>query len=632
MSVNLSSTLLFRTAILSILAFSLWACGSAPPKQAKNKQVTAPVTTIDIVKEQTTLDIIREDFLQTGNVEARNFALVNLADSHYLNNNCSKANIILAHINDSIVNDQTQAIADLIKSECLLLASNIATDDKVSLLNTWLTHASTGLNTAMQQRYWVAKSSFFVLQQQYANALTTLMQANSSAEYLLDPVYGNNIWQWFSLSTPNERSSLTSRFPVLRDHAALLQIIEDSSLNDKLRQKNLQQWLTQYADAPIALNVPSQISQYLLLNSQQQQRTAVLLPLSGRLTSQGNAIKQGVLTAYLDRLELQSNQQVPSLTFIDTGSLSQLSSDVNAGTLSEFDMIIGPLLKSHVEQLASFDLNKAKKVLLNNIDETQAFDNNLYTYYALSPEQEAVQLANVIYSRNVTNPVLINDSSAMGKRLSEAFSEQWSRLHPAGANTSKPNNLTEIAYTNNKSMRIGITSALDVLQSQRRIQQLSNLSSERVYSVTRNRRDVDAFIVFAKPEDLELINPIIESSISLFTEQQVPVFASSYSYNHKQNKNTQRDLKNLVFIDMPWLLPEGRQSALSAQINTLFNQPPSAFLRLFAFGYDALALSENMAQLSTFKHMHIKGLSGTLQISDDKTLLRELSSISITGN
>jgi outer membrane PBP1 activator LpoA protein len=150
--------------------------------------------------------------------------------------------------------------------------------------------------------------------------------------------------------------------------------------------------------------------------------------------------------------------------------------------------------------------------------------------------------------------------------------------------------------------------------------------------VTRNRRDIDAFVVFARPNDVELINPIIETSISLFTSEQIPVFATSYSYDHKQSKNSQRDLRNLVFVDMPWLLPSGRENALSSKVDTLFNRPPSAFLRLFAFGYDSLALIDNLAQLSIFAHMSVNGLSGVLSIDQNQTLVRELSSLSITKN
>jgi outer membrane PBP1 activator LpoA protein len=53
---------------------------------------------------------------------------------------------------------------------------------------------------------------------------------------------------------------------------------------------------------------------------------------------------------------------------------------------------------------------------------------------------------------------------------------------------------------------------------------------------------------------------------------------------------------------------------------------------LFAFGYDSLALIDNLAQLSIFAHMSVNGLSGVLSIDQNQTLVRELSSLSITKN
>jgi outer membrane PBP1 activator LpoA protein len=145
-----------------------------------------------------------------------------------------------------------------------------------------------------------------------------------------------------------------------------------------------------------------------------------------------------------------------------------------------------------------------------------------------------------------------------------------------------------------------------------------------VHSVTRNRRDVDAFVVFALPQQVELLNPIIEASISLFTGRTIPVFATSYSYQHQLNKNSIRDLRNLVFVDMPFLMPAQRQSELAAEVDAIWNKPPSSFLRLFAFGYDAFQFSEQMQQLAYFSHTELKGLSGKLSVNSQKQVTRSL--------
>jgi len=204
----------------------------------------------------------------------------------------------------------------------------------------------------------------------------------------------------------------------------------------------------------------------------------------------------------------------------------------------------------------------------------------------------------------------------------DTFNEQWIALN--GLDAVKPPKI--VTFSDNKGLRVGITAALDVLQSQRRINQLSNLTTETLHSVTRNRRDVDAFVVFALPQQVELLNPIIEASISLFTDRTIPVFATSYSYQHQLNKNSIRDLRSLVFVDMPFLMPAQRDSQLAQQVDTLWNQPPSSFLRLFAFGYDAFQFSEQMQQLAYFSHTDLKGLSGKLKVNEQRQVIRSLPS------
>jgi hypothetical protein len=161
---------------------------------------------------------------------------------------------------------------------------------------------------------------------------------------------------------------------------------------------------------------------------------------------------------------------------------------------------------------------------------------------------------------------------------------------------------------------------------------MTSLTTETVHSVTRNRRDVDAFVVFALPQQVELLNPIIEASISLFTERTIPVFATSYSYQHQLNNNSIRDLRNLVFVDMPFLMPAQRDSALALQVDDIWNNPPSSFLRLFAFGYDAFQFSEKMQQLAYFSHTDLKGLSGKLTVNDQRQVTRSLPSAVIQND
>jgi outer membrane PBP1 activator LpoA protein len=687
--------------IASFVLLFLGACAT-PSKQTSVPRTTVEKTDTQIAEPTSKLAQLA---IKYANVSAsqnpqRNANLLALANNEIEANNCARAEIILKAIEPSLIESANQSVSYLYKIECTLNkissnqafasnnndykdaslasasgASNTSLADlqyasSIELLDTWQGRAEARVLTPMQaERLTLARAQIAALQNNYDLAikqLLTLSNSNNtdSLSTISKQQKNDLLWRWYSRLNAQQQLSLSRQDPLINDISTLFSMIQDSSINDTVRQSSIKQWLAQKSSASISTHLPQQLKRYLALERSKQGQIAVLLPLSGRLSSQGEAIKQGMLSAYLREVsESANNISKPSnqLVFIDTGSNTEMPTSVNAELLASFDMIIGPLLKSHVARIDSFALPQLKQVVLNKAEsdsqasvssdnsnhgnvstlsnfEVSSENASITAYFALSPEQEAEQLVLLMRKRNITSPILIRDNSTVSNRMASAFIQAWENTEPtikkANTNTQRKTNIQEITFTSNKSMRVGITSALDVLQSQQRIKQLENLSQERVYSVTRNRRDIDAFVVFSRPDELELINPIIESSISLFTNEQLPVFASSYSYDHKQSKNSQRDLRNLVFVDMPWLIENSngnkRNDELSKQVDELFNQPPSAFLRLFAFGYDALAVADNLAQLSIFDHMKIDGLSGTLSLDGSLELNRELAWFAIT--
>lgn len=637
----------FRIFFLVSFSYFIVACSTAPTtKTASSPEKTAPVDIKEVSTKDTRIADIESTFLSSKDISARNRALLTLANSFKNEDNCNSAEIIVKHIKSSSQNQSEQAYANLMKAECVLSSlanvSDLTNKQPIlQLIDMWLKQARQSSVYGQDQNFieqnefttraQIAFAKLLAEKGQFSQALQTVLGTENTIQYLPQPLYSNTIWEWFSLIEPNKRETLSNTQPLLKDYKTLLNTIEDTTTNDSIRTATINQWLLTNNTSEIAKNLPQQVQNYLAISKQKNQNIAVLLPLSGRLSGQGKAIQQGILSAYYNKLALPSSQysEQANIEFLDTGSLPALKESINPESLLNFDTIIGPLLRTHIEQINAFKLSGNQQLLLNQSDNITEASGSILASFSLSPEQEAEQLVALMRKNNIANPVLINDGTSITKRMNDAFIAAWAATELTDARASS---LQQIQYTDNKSMRVGITSALDVLQSNKRIQQLSNISQERVHSVTRNRRDIDAFVVFARPNDVELINPIIEASISLFTNEQIPVFATSYSYDHKQSKNSQRDLRNLVFVDMPWLLPAGRENKLSSSVDTLFNRPPSAFLRLFAFGYDSLTLIDNLAQLSTFAHMSVKGLSGELSINQSQELMRELSFLSITNN
>jgi outer membrane PBP1 activator LpoA protein len=611
----------------------MFGCATAPEPDTSANIVNDEAIEDPIADSQDQVQEIIERFSFNNDLNTLESSLLTLAQNYQKQKDCLSSETVINTALQLPISEQSQAIASIVRSECKL-------DSYLRQQDTFDVQQLIKENAALQKHYrfdnetpnqWqsrkaLAEAFLSGINQDYVTALTSLLEHRTPLSPLMEFQH-QVIFAWLSQLPVIERQTLVQRESDLLDYLELINIIENKTISDVKKQQKISQWMQSHPDAELAISPPLVLQKYLDIEIEEQQSIAVILPLSGRLAGQGDAIKQGILAGYYDQINSdETTQQATSLTFIDSGSEQLLNPAVNQEKLAQFNVIVGPLLKSHLSQVDALAKPTALRIFLNDVDDVDVPSiDSLKNYFALSPEQEAMELVAKMRAQNIRHPVLIHDNSSITNRMAEAFLLAWADTE-SQALTPSP---SRVQYTDNTSMRAGITSALDVLQSQQRINQMTNLSTEKILSVTRNRRDVDAFVVFARPNEVELINPIIESSMSLFTGEQLPVFATSYSYNHKQNRNSLRDLRNLVFVDMPFVLPEGRESALARQADTLFNEPSSSFLRLFSFGYDAVQLSAQALSLRLFNHLSTSGLTGTISINKNGIVHRELSALRI---
>ncbi|GGD51064.1 penicillin-binding protein activator [Lacimicrobium alkaliphilum] len=362
-------------------------------------------------------------------------------------------------------------------------------------------------------------------------------------------------------------------------------------------------WQQQYPTLPI----PEPVQQLFEQARYQPQNIAVILPLSGRLGNQGQAIKEGVLAAYF--AEKGQQTYAPQLRFYDSVLLNE--SDIQNLVL-QHDFVLGPLLRENIPGVLTQLPPSTPALLLNRVEQEKSVAHHYF--YSLAPEDEARQLARYLHGRGYKMPMLISAGRPLFERMAEQFVRQWQELE-----RQEP---TLVTFTDNKSMRNAVDSILAIDQSERRIQRVRSVINQEVYSFARNRRDVDAIIVFSNPAQTELLNPMIESSISPFSDI-VPVFATSRSFSKELGNNSLRDLRNLVFVDMPWMLP-GADSDVKAEINELWPNRSDSESRLFAMGYDAYRLIPELTVLHALRGRQIKGLTGELSMDKQNRIVRRL--------
>lgn len=651
-----------------VVATFIAACGSAPktamPGKVDNQQPVEQDIPVLAEDPPYYLAQARNAALQQDR-QSRDQWILRAAEAYKQQDNCKQSRKIIHLAQPQLSEPRLITQADIILAECILA------DQPVDFAALTEQLANIKSSNEYERRIGRLKIALLVEQKRWLDAAkSVLMTQKFDQQSALDV--------WYLLQNLNEKELELARLrePSLQAWIQLSVITQRFGLDQMQLQEAIAEWQQRFADHPLS----SQLPQELVLAMQQpavvMDKVAVLLPLSGRLSQQGIAIKEGVLAAYFDYLKSATTQ--PHLQFIDTAthSVTQL-----VEMTSDNDLVIGPLLKETLTDYLALAPEKLNVIGLNQVDfapssaldaiddaeVTESFQstdtddnsgdnqaNNVIAaqvnsqaidsptdvtptqpevvpgervYFALSPEDEAVQLAQIVHRRGAEYPVVISHQNGATRRMADTFMQTWQQLE--GINARAPGVAT---FSDNESMRTSLTSLLDVAQSKSRINQIEYLSSEQIQSIPRNRRDVDSIVLFATPEQTELLNPIIESSLSPFNDKIVPVYASSRSYSLNLSNNSLRDLRNMTFTDMPWMLPEHPWQQLDQQVTRIWPDRDDTLRRLFALGYDAFSLAPVITNLKALPQVSIKGMTGRLSIDATGTVHRALPMGQIAEN
>ncbi len=594
--------------------FTLLGCGSTGSSPAVQRPVpsttipTKPINDFADYLEQARVAEINND------LTARNQFLLQAVADDIAKQQCHRVHPVLTPIYAQLQGEQL-AQAAIYRATCPHPEDTFA--ERLALLQL-PTYSS-----ALQRQQWQQQA--FIHEQLFAYPEALEAHINSQ-DYALERAWS------IAQQIPDKALILKGR----QDYDGfirLTQILRKHGLDRYALAGALTRFQYNYVNHPLVIDLPAQIIALLNETLTDSKRIAVLLPLSGRLRNQAQQIKQGILAAYLASLAAPNTDNNPSqsLYFIDT---NKTQDDELTSQIATADIIIGPLLKPTLDKVMQALLPHQQLLGLNRLD-TPTLDPSIETviqatpseryFFALSPEDEAQQIAQYMFTQQYQQPILIHASDRVATRMAKAFADTWQQLQTDAQ-------LTELTFTDNKSMRRAISSALGVDQSRSRITTLERYLGQEMFSVTRNRRDIDAFVVFANAKQTELINPMIEASISSFSTNITPVFASSRSYNHKLNQNSLRDLQNVIFTDMPWLIDEQTNGPLLAQYDAVFSEASTPQKRLFAFGYDAFALVGKITKLRLVNGLNLAGLTGILTINDKNQVTRALPRAKITSS
>lgn len=633
------SVMSFRSFVVFFIAIlCLLSCTSSPTRQASTTTITPSQINTELLKNSDYyLTQAKQNYTNNNDVYQRNNYLIQAAEALQTEQQCTKSIRMLKVLQPELQDNRHGTHANLIIAECYLILSD-QPFDRVTAILANMTEAY-----GYQSRIAALQAQLQVNKKHWLKAAIALQDTD-----IEEHEKAKITWTWIKKLNLSELEKARLSNTLLQPWLQLAIIIKRFALEPEAFNQQLVNWQSRYLGHPLVTNLPEEIKLSLLQAPINAKHIAVLLPLTGRLANQGLAIKEGILAAYLENLDnarftpnnsvdyaestsktpLNDTQQYPEIRFFD--SALKTAQQLNE-LVADFDVILGPLVKEQIIKLIAVLPSDKILLALNRVQLTpsrptivqldRVVESNLTVpeqyYFSLAPEDEAQQLALHIQQKQLVRPIIFAANNPTTQRMAEAFIAKWQET----PNAIQPD-LT--IFTDNKDMRIRVSQMLDVAQSKQRINQMEVLSDVEVFGVERNRRDIDSIVLFANPEQAKLLNPIIEASLSPFARRSLSVFASSRSYSLDLNSNSLRDLRNLTFTDMPWMLPDHSWQSLSNQTTQLWPQKQDTLLRLFAMGFDAYSLLPNLRRLKILPQLVSHGLTGEINVDDRGVLHRRL--------
>jgi outer membrane PBP1 activator LpoA protein len=336
---------------------------------------------------------------------------------------------------------------------------------------------------------------------------------------------------------------------------------------------------------------------------------AVLLPERGRYDKVAAAVRDGLVAAWYQDPSLRR----PNLRFYDSSDPAKLWPTYSRAVQEGADIVVGPLDKESVLQLARAGELPVPVLALNQVVTNVPAPPTMFQF-SLAPEDEARQAAEHAWLGGKRYPLILAPTGEWGERIAAAFSERWQTLGGvvAGAAYYDP-----LAVDHSATIkRLLLLDASEV-----RHQSVQRLLGRKLEFEPRRRADADIVFLVSKPPQARALRP----QLQFHHAADLPVIATSHAWNGKVDAREAPDLAGIVLPDMPWILVNDTSDALSRErLAQTLPAAGGAYGPLYAMGIDAYRLLPHLARLQTSPLESLDGYTGNLYADQGNRLHRQL--------
>ena len=419
-----------------------------------------------------------------------------------------------------------------------------------------------------------------------------------------EEIEANNDFIWDALNRISEpamiRALAEQQTDEMRGWLELSLIVRRSNMLPAKMEPWIDQWYQRYGEHPAAANYALSLLEESRRVYIEPKHIALMLPFSGRLEMVSEAIQNGFLYAYY-----QDPGQLAELEIINASSdPAEFNLQYEQAIQNGADFIVGPLDKDLVDLLQQRETLDVPTLTLNYGNDQDEARLNLYQF-GLRPEDEAVQIADFALAQGRHHALVLVPDTDWGYRLQRAFSKRFEALggHVVGS---------DIYPARKSDYSAPITNLLNLTTSNHRRTILQQTIKEQVKFEARRRQDVDMIFIAANSRQARLIKP----QLKFHHAQDLPVYATSHISTSDGKPTDDRDLDEILFVDIPWML-DNRNNADYRQISNYWPDESQRFSRLFALGIDAYRMIPSLRRLMINPEEKLQFHTGLLSV--DKT-------------
>ena len=531
----------------------------------------------------------------------------------------AEGNVILQRIDDAALS------SDLAPLKRMLSAQVTVTDGKTSqalqLLRQMQSEVPT-LSTSMQQDYYALLARVLMQLGDIVQSIKArLVLSNLLSDDIKQSENSKKIAHLLQIipSKTLNMLAMDDTDPILRAWAALALLTKtDVDFNTWLNA--LSAWQSAQTDPMLSNLIPQTVTGITsedLPFPEHPQQVALLLPLSGRLASSGEAVEKGFLTAYYNALSTSSD--LKRVQVYDTAGGQSIVTLYQQALDDGADMVVGPLLKSNLDALVTAHALRVPTIGLNNTD--NATSNTFFAFssptqylyqFSLSANDEAQQVANKAWYDGKHRAFVFAPNTLWGAKVATAFEKTW-QSH--GANV-----VQTINYDGKTDLDDAVKTAFNVDQSNKRANQLMRVLGMKVKATPRRREDVDMIFMATDPTTARQLMPLFK----FYYAGNVPVYATSLIYGGSFDQ-ANRDLNGVIFCDMPFLLnQQASYQQYRRQLHQLWPNETRSAQRLYALGLDAYALMRQINQMTVLPLFAMPDQTGWLSVQKPQRIYRQL--------